>query len=96
VSALGESEVYERLQTMPGWSLADKAIQRKFTFRSFMPGIRFVNKIAEAAETAQHHPDITINYNVVTISLSTHSEGGVTPKDLDLAQQIDAIAGTLV
>jgi 4a-hydroxytetrahydrobiopterin dehydratase len=57
-----------------------------------MPGIGFVDRIAEAAEKAQHHPDITINYNVVSISLSTHSEGGVTPKDFALAGQIDALA----
>jgi 4a-hydroxytetrahydrobiopterin dehydratase len=53
-----------------------------------------VNKIAEAAEMAQHHPDIAINYNVVGVSLSTHSEGGVTQKDFDLAQQIDKLAET--
>ena len=60
-----------------------------------MPGIEFVNNIAQAAESAGHHPDITINYNVVGISLSTHSEGGVTNKDFDLARQIDCIHSVL-
>ena len=62
-------------------------MRKKYTFKSFLPGIEFVNKIAQAAESAGHHPDITINYNVVGISLSTHSEGGVTQKDFDLASQ---------
>ena len=91
VSALSKNEIHERLKKMPRWSHAGKAIHCKFTFKSFMPAIGFVNKIAEAAEKAQHHPDITINYSIVTISLSTHSEGGVTEKDFELAQQIDAI-----
>lgn len=90
--ALNEAEVRKQLNMHPGWSYAGNAIHKKFTFESFLPGIAFVNKLAEEAEKAQHHPDITINYNVVSISLSTHSEGGVTAKDFDLAGKIDAIA----
>lgn len=80
---------------MREWSHAGKALHKKFTFKSFMPAISFVDKIAEAAEKAAHHPDITINYNVVSISLSTHSEGGVTEKDFELASQLDQIAATI-
>jgi 4a-hydroxytetrahydrobiopterin dehydratase len=76
---------------MQGWSYHGKELHKKYTFKSFLPGIEFVNKIAQAAESAGHHPDITINYNVVGISLSTHSEGGVTEKDFDLAGKIDQI-----
>lgn len=90
MSALSKNEIQENLKKHPGWSHAGKAIHKKFTFKSFVPAIAFVNRIAEAAEKAQHHPDITINYNVVSIALSTHSEGGVTAKDFSLAQQIDA------
>jgi 4a-hydroxytetrahydrobiopterin dehydratase len=96
MSALSKSEIHERLKKTPGWSHTGKAIHRKFTFRSFMPGIEFVNKIAATAEEAGHHPDITINYNVVTISLSTHSEGGVTGKDFELAQKIASLADTMM
>ncbi len=96
MAALSKNEIQERLKKMPGWSHTGKAIHRKFTFRSFMPGIDFVNKIAGAAEEAGHHPDITINYSVVTISLSTHSEGGVTGKDFELAQKITALAETMM
>ena len=87
-----EAEIRTALSKLAGWSHAGNAIHKKFTFESFMPGIEFVNRIAAAAEKAQHHPDITINYNVVSISLSTHSAGGVTPKDFALAGQIDALA----
>ena len=92
MSSLSDKEIQDRLGHVPGWLHTGNALHRKFQFASFMPGIRFVNKIAEAAEEAQHHPDIAINYNLVSISLSTHSEGGVTEKDFSLAQKIDALA----
>jgi 4a-hydroxytetrahydrobiopterin dehydratase len=91
MAALSNAEIRETLMNMPEWSLIGKAIYRKFTFKSFTAAIAFVNKIAEAAEQANHHPDITINYNQVGISLSTHSESGVTPKDFQLAAAIDKI-----
>jgi len=91
MAALTEDEIRRTLMSMPGWSYSGNAIHKKFTFQSFMPAIAFVNKIAEAAERANHHPDITINYSQVSISLSTHSEGGVTQKDSQLANAIDKI-----
>jgi len=91
MAALSKKGIRETLKIMPGWSLAGSEIHKKFAFKSFMPAIAFVNKIAEAAEQANHHPDITINYNQVSISLSTHSEGGITPKDFQLAGTIDKI-----
>lgn len=92
MAALNKNEIQQKLKDMGGWSHQGKAIQKRYTLKSFIPAMGLVNKIAEAAEKAQHHPDITINYNVVGISLSTHSEGGVTQKDFDLAQQIDKLA----
>jgi 4a-hydroxytetrahydrobiopterin dehydratase len=91
MAALSKAEIHEKLKKMPHWTHAGKALQKKFTFKSFMPALAFVNKLAEAAESAGHHPDITIQYNAVGISLSTHSEGGVTEKDFALACQIDRI-----
>ncbi len=90
MAALSRSEINEKLKGMADWSHVGKALHKKYMFKSFMPAIGFVNRIAEAAEKAGHHPDITINYSVVGISLSTHSEGGITQKDFDLAGQIDA------
>jgi 4a-hydroxytetrahydrobiopterin dehydratase len=95
VAALSKAEIQEKLKKIEGWDHAGKALHKKYTFKSFLPAIAFVNKIAEAAEKAGHHPDITINYSVVTISLSTHSEGGVTDRDFDLAKAIDQIAPTI-
>ncbi len=92
MAALSKVEIQQKLKEMHGWSHVGKAIQKKYTLKSFMPAIGLVNKIAEVAEKAGHHPDITINYNIVGISLSTHSEGGVTPNDFDLARQIDQLA----
>jgi 4a-hydroxytetrahydrobiopterin dehydratase len=95
VAALNKEEIHQKLKKMEGWSLVGKSLQKKYNFKSFMPGINFVNKIAEAAEEAQHHPDITIQYSLVGINLSTHSEGGVTEKDFELAGKIDHIRDTL-
>lgn len=94
MAALNKNEIQQKLKDLRGWSHVGKSIQKRFTLESFPPAIGLVNKIAEVAEKAQHHPDITINYNVVGISLSTHSEGGVTQKDFDLAKQIDSLAET--
>lgn len=91
--ALSKAEINEKLKALPGWSHAGKSIQKKFSMKSFLPAIAFVNQIAEAAEKAGHHPDITINYSLVIISLSTHSEGGITERDFELAGRIDQIAG---
>ena len=95
MAALSNEAIQHGLAKMHGWSYQGKDIHKKFTFKSFLPGIEFVNKIAQAAESAGHHPDITINYNVVGISLSTHSEGGITGKDFDLAGRIDEIHSSL-
>ncbi|MFB3922889.1 MAG: 4a-hydroxytetrahydrobiopterin dehydratase [Terriglobia bacterium] len=95
MAALSKPEIHERLKKLRDWSHAGKAIHRKYAFKTFLASIAFVNKIAEAAEKAGHHPDITINYSAVTVSLSTHSEGGVTDKDFDLARQIEQLAETI-
>ncbi len=91
MAALSKNEINEKLKNLPEWSHSGKALHKKFIFKSFMPAIAFVNQVAELAESLGHHPDITINYSQVGISLSTHSEGGVTDKDFELAGKIDAI-----
>jgi 4a-hydroxytetrahydrobiopterin dehydratase len=90
---LSKSEIQERLRTLNGWKLDDDEIEKEFKFADFKEAMAFVNLVAEAAETANHHPDIEISYNKVEMSLSTHSEGGVTEKDLDLAAKIETAAG---
>ena len=77
------------LKKLPGWSLKDGAIGKQYTWPSFPDAIKFVNQVADLAEQADHHPDILINYRRVTLTLSTHSEGGITQKDFDLSAQIE-------
>ena len=89
--ALSQTEIQGKLRTIPGWERKDKAIQKRFTFGDFKEAIAFVNQVAELAESADHHPDILINYKRVTLTLSTHSAGGLTEKDFDLASQIEKI-----
>ncbi|MFQ5664273.1 MAG: 4a-hydroxytetrahydrobiopterin dehydratase [Terriglobia bacterium] len=89
--ALSDAEVRNKLGSLPGWQLKGKAIEKKYELISFLPAIQFVQKLAELAEAEQHHPDITINYNAVTLKLSTHSQGGVTEKDLELAGKIEKL-----
>lgn len=89
MAKLESDAIVERLKALPGWEYRENAIGKRFRFKEFMEGIRFVERIAEIAEAADHHPDILINYTRVTFTCSTHSEGGVTEKDLRLAGDIE-------
>jgi 4a-hydroxytetrahydrobiopterin dehydratase len=86
---LSEAQIGEGLKSLPGWEFRDNSLCKLFRFSEFMDGIRFVGRIAELAEAADHHPDIHINYTRVTFTCTTHSEGGVTSKDLRLATEIE-------
>ena len=86
---LSESEIQDRLSSLPGWRREGKTIVREFEFKDFLGAIDFVNRIAEAAEAAWHHPDIDVRWNKVRLSLSTHDQGGLTAKDFDLARAFD-------
>lgn len=89
--ALSETAIQGKLRSAPGWELAKKSIQKRFAFDNFKQALAFVNQVGDLAEKADHHPDITVNYNKVTLTLSTHSAGGLTDKDFDLAGQIEKI-----
>jgi len=89
---LQDGDLTAALATVPGWSAVGGEIQRTFQFRNFAESMRFVNRIADAAEASDHHPDILIRYNKVTLTLSTHDAGGLTLKDFDLARRADAEA----
>jgi 4a-hydroxytetrahydrobiopterin dehydratase len=91
VSLLGEAQVAAELAQTPGWKRAGKAIERTYRFPDFEAAMVFVNWVAALAERANHHPDMTIRYNEVTVSVWTHSDGGLTPKDFALARGIDAL-----
>jgi 4a-hydroxytetrahydrobiopterin dehydratase len=85
-------EIAERLASLPGWTLDGRAIRRQFTFAGFPEAVAFVARLVAPAEAADHHPDIAINYRRVTLSYTTHSEGGLTAKDFAGAAMADAIA----
>lgn len=89
---LSETQVTEKIKTLPGWTTDGKEISRTFQFKDFVTAIDFVNKLVEPAEEAGHHPDIAISYNKVTINLTTHDAGGITQKDFDLGQEISQLA----
>jgi 4a-hydroxytetrahydrobiopterin dehydratase len=86
---LSDIAIQRELGTLPGWSRRGDVITKTFQFREFLAGIDFVNAVAKAAEAADHHPDIDIRFTKVTFALSTHSAGGITQKDLDLAKKIE-------
>ncbi|MGI9628104.1 MAG: 4a-hydroxytetrahydrobiopterin dehydratase [Longimicrobiales bacterium] len=72
-----------------GWSYKDKSIRKEYAFSSFRDSIVFVNRIASIADDLDHHPDIDVRYSKVKLTISTHDSGGVTQKDLSLAEKID-------
>ena len=80
------------LPKIPDWKKQRATIARTFQFPDFVTAMKFVNRVARAAEAAAHHPDLDIRWNKVTLALSTHSEGGLTQKDFALAQKIDQLA----
>ncbi len=86
---LSDDEVDAAAATLNGWQRSDGALRRSVTFPSFLDGIEAVRRVAELAERADHHPDIDIRWRTVTFSLVTHSEGGITDKDVQMAAQID-------
>ena len=92
---LDETAVADELATLPEWSLKGKEISRNFRFPSYMAGIAFVNEVARVAEAADHHPDIFVGWRTVMLSLSTHSKGGLTNLDFELARKADALFARL-
>lgn len=88
---LSDIAIQRELGSLPGWSRRGDVIMKTFQFRNFLTGIDFVRAIAKAADAADHHPDIDIRYTKVVCTLSTHSAGGITQNDLDMARQIDRL-----
>ena len=89
MALLSESEIAAELKRLEGWTLDGNSIRKQFTFQGFPEAVAFVQRLVPECEAADHHPDITINYRRVTLSWSTHSEGGLTMKDVDGARMAD-------
>jgi 4a-hydroxytetrahydrobiopterin dehydratase len=92
VALLGDAEIEERLAGLAGWEREGDAITRSFKQDDFVGSVRFVDALVEPAEEMGHHPDLAISWDTVTVTISTHSEGGLTAADFELAQKIDALA----
>ena len=92
MALLGDAEIEERLAGLAGWEREDDAIAKSFKRGDFVGSVRFVDALVEPAEEMGHHPDLAISWETVTVTVSTHSEGGLTAADFELAQKIDALA----
>jgi len=91
VPLLDDQDIRSRLDDLKGWTREGDAIRKTFTLDSFPEAIAFVNRIADVSQNVDHHPDIDIRFDRVSCTLSTHSEGGLTDKDFDLARKLDVI-----
>lgn len=91
MALLSEEKIGEELRDLEGWEQKGNEIVKQFKFKNFVESVGFVNKTAILAEKADHHPDILIQYNKVNLTLSTHSEGGLTEKDFNLAHEIEKV-----
>ncbi|MHC4908671.1 MAG: 4a-hydroxytetrahydrobiopterin dehydratase [Planctomycetota bacterium] len=89
MSKLEPEAIDAALETLGDWSRSGDALQRTFGFDGFLEAMAFVSRVASMAEERQHHPDILIRYNKVTLTLSTHDAGGVTSKDLEMARALE-------
>ena len=86
---LSDIEIQRDLGSLQGWSRKGDVLTRTYQFRNFAQSMEFVNRVADLAESANHHPDIDIRYSKVTLTLSTHDAGGITANDVNLARMID-------
>jgi 4a-hydroxytetrahydrobiopterin dehydratase len=92
MAVLTDEEIERRLAGLSGWERDGDAIKKRFKLEDFQASVDFVNRLTPAAEEMNHHPDLAISWNTVDCTLSTHSQGGLTENDFELAQQIDSVA----
>ena len=92
MAVLSRGDIDAALRDLPGWRFADNALVKEFTFAGFPEAVAFVTRLVPGSEAADHHPDLTVSYRRVTVSFTTHSEGGVTAKDLAGARLADSCA----
>lgn len=92
MALLGDTEIQERLTALSGWERAGKAIEKEFKRDDFVGSVRFAQTLVEPAEAMNHHPDLSISWDTVKVTISTHSEGGLTAADFELAGKIDGLA----
>jgi 4a-hydroxytetrahydrobiopterin dehydratase len=94
MALLGDSEIGEKLAGLSGWERSGEAIRKSFGCGDFVGSVKFVGSLVEPAEAIGHHPDLEISWDTVTVTISTHSEGGLTAADFELAGKVDALSPT--
>jgi len=92
MARLNDEEIDNRLAELEGWERTGDAIERTFKLDDFKGSVDFVNRLTPAAEEMNHHPDLAISWNEVTVTVTTHSEGGLTANDFELARRIATLA----
>ena len=92
MDTLNTEQIEAALAELDGWGFQDEALVRTFRFADFVHAVEFVEELAEVAEGQKHHPDIDIRYNKVTLRLSSHDAGGVTARDVKLAEALQHLA----
>ncbi len=88
---LSQADTEARIKHLSGWTLYGDEIRKQYTFAGFLEAVAFVDRLAPIAQATDHHPDILINYKRVTLTYSTHSEGGLTVKDFEGATAADRL-----
>lgn len=91
MALLSEAEIADRLAALEGWELQGEEIVKSFGREDFVGSVKFVEALAAPAEAMNHHPDLAISWDTVTVTISTHSEGGLTAADFELAEKIDSL-----
>ena len=92
MALLSDDEIRDRLENLDGWEREGDAIRKQFQLQDFKGSVDFVNRLTPVAEDMNHHPDLEISWNKVTVRISTHSEGGLTGNDFELASKIDSLS----
>lgn len=92
MALLGDSDIDAKLAGLDGWERDGDAIKKVFQLDDFKGSVDFINRLTPLAEEMNHHPDLDVSWNKVTVTISTHSEGGLTENDFELAGKIDSVA----
>jgi 4a-hydroxytetrahydrobiopterin dehydratase len=87
-----DSQLEQELASLAGWAVVDGALRKRFPFRDFASAMAFANRVGDAAEAADHHPDLKVTFGAVEVAWVSHSEGGITERDVDMALRCDELA----
>ncbi len=91
MALMADEEIQARLEDLEGWERSGDSIRKQFKLDDFVGSVEFVNRLVEPAEEMNHHPDLEVSWNRVTVSITTHAQGGLTENDFELARRIEAL-----